>query len=369
MILKLPKWVLTNKFPAFHDVESLTAIEQTARVYGKINELIDNYNSFAENINKTLEEYARADQEEEEAFKTGLRQEFQDFINVVDLQIRELEQYVKVNLNAEIRKLWNDLNDNGDIQELINKTLEELITKADNIQLQWDRYRDELEQQYGTFEQNMNTKFDTLEHSVWNNFYDYKQEINTTVGTFDGRITANANELVSQNASIVGLSGTISNHTERLGQLDNVSSVYGGAISLLKSGGSLLNNAVIPNGSGMSLSIESLSNYTLVAVDMTTSSLSKPTSQVANSPVICFVNKRSDGTFYINGLQSKKPVGDSVGTSINLYEISIKGTISTDGTTTITDNGSRVIFFNGSANYDLSTNDTDLKIRAIIGLI
>ena len=49
--------------------------------------------------------------------------------------------------------------------------------------------------------------------------------------------------------------------------------------------------------------------------------------------------------------------------------ISIKGTISTDGTTTITDNGSRVIFFNDSANYDLSTYDTDLKIRAIIGLI
>ena len=36
MILKLPKWILTNKFPAFHDTESLTAIEQTARVYGKI---------------------------------------------------------------------------------------------------------------------------------------------------------------------------------------------------------------------------------------------------------------------------------------------------------------------------------------------
>lgn len=352
MILKLPKWILTNKFPAFHDVESLTAIEQTARVYGKINELIDNYNSFAENINKTLEEYARADQEEEEAFKNGLRQEFQDFINVVDLQIRDLEQYVKVNLNSEIRKLWNELNDNGDIQELINKTLEELITKVDNIKLSWDRYSSELELQYSTFEQNMNTKFDTLEHSVWNNFYDYKSEINTTVETFDGRITANANELVSQNASIVGLSGTISNHTERLSTLDNLSSQNANKLSLLKTGETLYNGG-IGSGTGLSINIPNLALYSIIAID------------IGNGRVLA-TPKIAEGKMYINAVcQRMSTVGKS-DTQDSYNSINLIGTVNSDNSVTITESYGRYIILTESQNASVSAAQ---HIKSIIGLI
>lgn len=352
MILKLPKWILTNKFPAFHDTESLTAIEQTARVYGKINELIDNYNSFAENINKTLEEYARVDQEEEEAFKVGLRQEFQDFINVVDLQIRELEQYVKVNLNSEIRKLWNELNDNGDIQDLINKTLEELITKVDNIKLEWDRYSSELELQYGTFEQNMNTKFDTLEHSVWNNFYDYKQEINTTVGTFDGRITANANELVSQNASIVALSGTISNHTEQLSTLNNLSSQNANKLSLLKTGETLYNGS-IASGTDLSINIPNLALYSIIALD------------IGNGRVVA-TPKIAEGKMYINAVcQRMSTVGKS-DTTDTYNSINLIGTVNSDNSVTITESYGRYIILTESQNVSVSAAQ---HIQSIIGLI
>ena len=352
MILKLPKWILTNKFPAFHDVESLTAIEQTARVYGKINELIDNYNSFAENINKTLEEYARADQEEEEAFKVGLRQEFQDFINVVDLQIRDLEQYVKVNLHSEIRKLWNELNDNGDIQDLINKTLEELITKVDNIKLSWDRYSSELEQQYATFEQNMNTKFDTLEHSVWNNFYDYKQEINKTVGTFDGRITANANELVSQNASIVGLSGTISNHTERLGQLDTLATQNGETLSKLKTGETLYTGE-IGSGTGLSINIPNLALYSIIAID------------IGNGRVLA-TPKIAEGKMYINAVCQKMSTVGKSDTTDAYNSINLIGTVNSDNSVTITDSYGRYILLTDSQNVSVGVAQ---NIKSIIGLI
>ena len=317
MILKLPKWILTNKFPAFHDVESLTAIEQTARVYGKINELIDNYNSFAENINKTLEEYARADQEEEEAFKTGLRQEFQDFINVVDLQIRDLEQYVKVNLHSEIRKLWNELNDNGDIQDLINKTLEELITKVDNIKLSWDRYSSELEQQYGAFEQNMNTKFNTLEHSVWNNFYDYKQEIKTTLGTFDGRITANANKL-----------------------------------SLLKTGETLYTGE-IGSGTGLSINIPNLALYSIIAID------------IGNGRVLA-TPKIAEGKMYINAVCQKMSTVGKSDTTDTYNSINLIGTVNSDNSVTITGSYGRNILLTDSANVSVGTAQ---NIKSIIGLI
>ena len=43
----LPNWAfLTSKY-AFEDTESNTAIEQTARLYRKVQELIEEYNSFS----------------------------------------------------------------------------------------------------------------------------------------------------------------------------------------------------------------------------------------------------------------------------------------------------------------------------------
>ena len=44
----LPKWVLTNKLPAFYDMESGTAIEQTAKIYGAMQGMIKDYEKFAE---------------------------------------------------------------------------------------------------------------------------------------------------------------------------------------------------------------------------------------------------------------------------------------------------------------------------------
>ena len=49
----LPPWVETNLQPAFYDAESGTVLQQTARMYGKINELIASVN----NMDKVIKEY------------------------------------------------------------------------------------------------------------------------------------------------------------------------------------------------------------------------------------------------------------------------------------------------------------------------
>ena len=87
----LPKWVLTSKFPAIHDSESLTVIEQTARIYGAMNSLIEEYNAFAENVNNSMEAFATASEADREQFKISMRQEFQDFIDVIDMKVKDME--------------------------------------------------------------------------------------------------------------------------------------------------------------------------------------------------------------------------------------------------------------------------------------
>lgn len=114
----LPKWVLTNKFPAIHDFESLTVIEQTARIYGAMNSMIEEYNAFADNVNKNIKEFQTASEADREQFEIAMRQEFQDFIDVIDLKIKAMENdifSVTNDVKGFARELMNEAFENGTI--------------------------------------------------------------------------------------------------------------------------------------------------------------------------------------------------------------------------------------------------------------
>lgn len=53
----LPPWVETGLQPAFYDKESGTVLQQTARMYNKVNCLIRNFNQLSKETKETVEEY------------------------------------------------------------------------------------------------------------------------------------------------------------------------------------------------------------------------------------------------------------------------------------------------------------------------
>lgn len=106
---KLPNWVVTNKFPAFYDTESLTAIEQTARLYGATNKLIESYNTFVSLVDDALLEFDEKYQQDKNVFELDIRQTIQDFFDSVETQlqlqdakIESIKQYLTTNLAATI---------------------------------------------------------------------------------------------------------------------------------------------------------------------------------------------------------------------------------------------------------------------------
>ena len=82
----LPPWVETGLQPAFYDKESGTVLQQTARMYAKVNELIQNFNTFSTDVTTTVNDYIE--------------------------QFNELHDYV------------HDYFDNLDVQEEINNKLD-----------------------------------------------------------------------------------------------------------------------------------------------------------------------------------------------------------------------------------------------------
>lgn len=103
----LPKWMLTHTRPSINDTESCTIIEQTAKIYGAMNELITEYNSFADNVNKIITDFTADTTKNQNEFEIAIRQEFQDFIDAVEIKFGQYQISVENKLAEQQTTLDN----------------------------------------------------------------------------------------------------------------------------------------------------------------------------------------------------------------------------------------------------------------------
>lgn len=96
----LPPWAETGLQPAFYDVESGTVLQQTARMYNKVNQLTRLFNEFSE-----------ATSEEVNAFEREVNETVAEYIE----KFTELKDFV------------DDYFDNLDVQEEINNKIDDMI--------------------------------------------------------------------------------------------------------------------------------------------------------------------------------------------------------------------------------------------------
>lgn len=135
MIKLMPKWVLTNIHPAFYDSENGTILEQTAALYGKVNELIEDYNKLTEEVNKTITDYIESDKKETEEFEKCLISLVNNYIKTLDMKIEGYEvlinsQNEKIkDQNEELQSFINDIK--SDVTASIKSILDEMITNGE----------------------------------------------------------------------------------------------------------------------------------------------------------------------------------------------------------------------------------------------
>ena len=91
----LPKWILTNPLPSLYDAEAGSASAMAKAAYEAVNGIITEYNSFVDSANKKIEEFTGTTKEEYQLFAVALRQEFQDFIDVISLRYKEQNAVIK----------------------------------------------------------------------------------------------------------------------------------------------------------------------------------------------------------------------------------------------------------------------------------
>lgn len=125
----LPHWVLTDPQPAFYDCESATAVQQTAKIYAKIQELITLYNEFTRDVNRYITEFEDGIIKDFNCFQNCVIKTMNDYIETIDMKInlqddkiQEAIDYMKNNLVSTVTTLFNQAIQNGDITATLVET-------------------------------------------------------------------------------------------------------------------------------------------------------------------------------------------------------------------------------------------------------
>lgn len=107
----LPPWVETGLQPAFYDKESGTVLQQTARMYARVNMLIRMFNKLSKNTKEEVERFEGVINDEIERFEDVVNDTVEEYIT----KFNELHDYVQ------------DYFDNLDVQQEINNKLDAMV--------------------------------------------------------------------------------------------------------------------------------------------------------------------------------------------------------------------------------------------------
>lgn len=151
MIKLLPHWVLTGVTPNVFDSESVSGVEANARLYGKMQELIEDYNKFVDEINKAITDYTESDKKDTETFKTCITNLIENYIKSVDLKIsnqdliienqdlkianqdKKIDEnltFIKDNINETIEAIVNEMYENGEINSSLTSAFNNLDVRV-----------------------------------------------------------------------------------------------------------------------------------------------------------------------------------------------------------------------------------------------
>lgn len=118
----LPPWVETGLQPAFYDMESGTVLQQTARMYAKVQQLTRLFNEFSEDVSNEVNNFEHDTNTEIERFEQATNDEIERFEGVVNDTV---EEYIeKFN---DLHDYVEDYFENLDVQEEINNKLDEMV--------------------------------------------------------------------------------------------------------------------------------------------------------------------------------------------------------------------------------------------------
>ena len=137
---KLPRWCITHQGPAFYDTESATAVEQTAKVYGAMEELINEYNEFVSKIETEINDFEASTNKNYDEFTTRITKIIHDYIKMIDekiklqdVKINDSIVFIKDNLELSVKSILEDMSNSGELDSIILSSLSSIETSIEGL--------------------------------------------------------------------------------------------------------------------------------------------------------------------------------------------------------------------------------------------
>ena len=87
----LPPWVETGLQPAFYDKESGTVLQQTARMYARVNMLIRMFNKLSKQTKEEIEEFEKFLLKNKSKFLITISSKNKNYTNLTDEELDEID--------------------------------------------------------------------------------------------------------------------------------------------------------------------------------------------------------------------------------------------------------------------------------------
>lgn len=137
----LPHWCMTDTFPSAYDVESRTAIEMVAKLYGSYEGLVKDYNNYVDEINKTIVDFETGVISDQTTFKETITKIVHDYIKMIDDKVKiqdatiaEAVDYMKSNIIYAITESVNEMKESGELAEIVVEGFNDAIARITTIE-------------------------------------------------------------------------------------------------------------------------------------------------------------------------------------------------------------------------------------------
>ena len=141
----LPDIALTNLQPAFYDVESVTAVQMVSKFYKYLQDMVDDYNLFANEVNEEITRFENDTNANYEEFTNCIKNMILNYIESIDTKINnqnaiieDAVNYMKNTIITTATELFEQALIQGTIQADLtndyNSQTEELTIKLDLIE-------------------------------------------------------------------------------------------------------------------------------------------------------------------------------------------------------------------------------------------
>ena len=130
----LPQLVLTDLQPSFYDVVSVSTDQMIAKFYAYLQEWVNDYNNYVNDINALIDEFTRCTDAKFEDFTNCVKNLMTNYIESVDTKIALQDSKIAESIDNQDRKIDDAIDEqNTAIQNAIDYMKNNLITTVNNL--------------------------------------------------------------------------------------------------------------------------------------------------------------------------------------------------------------------------------------------